>query len=302
MIWQRLYSKTSGLEKGTLQQLKSLLRRSAVPADPEKNVKSTEDFLQLVLVGHILVAAQEVLNDKHYGSVHELSECIVDRFVELGEGKLECNGDRVLLYASELLTLGLLWMSFYDAIREGDGKRIVRVWKFLLISFRATRHHNYAKEAFNLLMQVEYLCSERTKAQILWGRFINTAGRQGCNMPCDLFMEHLNRRLKGVIRNIGANVTKSSLTRASRSVNIIEQVCQTLLAEVGHKQDSNYHCVPRFEQDLTTVVTVLTDAKVFCKIPKRQHCSFKFKHGLFVTCSKEEIKDWIFGHISNTIL
>lgn len=302
MIWQRLYSKTSGLEKGTLQQLKSLLRRSAVPADPEKNVKSTEDFLQLVLVGHILVAAQEVLNDKHYGSVHELSECIVDRFVELGEGELECNGDRVLLYASELLTLGLLWMSFYDAIREGDGKRIVRVWKFLLISFRATGHHNYAKEAFNLLMQVEYLCSERTKAQILWGRFINTAGRQGCNMPCDLFMEHLNRRLKGVIRNIGANVTKSSLTRASRSVNIIEQVCQTLLAEVGHKQDSNYHCVPRFEQDLTTVVTVLTDAKVFCKIPKRQHCSFKFKHGLFVTCSKEEIKDWIFGHISNTIL
>ena len=79
-------------------------------------------------------------------------------------------------------------------------------------------------------------------------------------------------------------------------------VCQTLLAEVGHKQDSNYHCIPRFEHDLTTVVTVLTDAKVFCKIPKRQHCSFKFKHGLFVTCSKEEIKDWIFGHISNTVL
>ena len=69
----------------------------------------------------------------------------------------------------------------------------------------ATNHRNYAKEAFTLLMHIEYLSSEREKSQIMWGRFVNSRGRQGCNVPYDLHMEHLNRRLKGVIRNLGAS-------------------------------------------------------------------------------------------------
>ena len=39
------------MEKGTLVQLRNL-NRSAVPYDPEKNMKSAKDFLELVLVTH----------------------------------------------------------------------------------------------------------------------------------------------------------------------------------------------------------------------------------------------------------
>ena len=35
-------------------------------------------------------------------------------------------------------------------------------------------------------------------------RFVNTQGRRGCNVPCDLHIEHLNRRLKGIIKNMGS--------------------------------------------------------------------------------------------------
>ena len=32
-----------------------------------------------------------------------------------------------------LLSLGLLWHGFHDFVREGDGERILRYWKFLCV-------------------------------------------------------------------------------------------------------------------------------------------------------------------------
>ena len=36
--------------------------------------------------------------------------------------------DQVLLYASEIFSLGLLYMEFLNAIREGDGTRIIHCY------------------------------------------------------------------------------------------------------------------------------------------------------------------------------
>lgn len=80
------------------------------------------------------------------------------------------------IYVYELLSLGLLWHGFHDAIREGDGKRVLRYWKFMLVEFKLTIHRNYAKEAVNLLLQYNYILSEREKAQLPWSHFVNTRG------------------------------------------------------------------------------------------------------------------------------
>ena len=34
---------------------------------------------------------------------------------------------------TEVLTLGLLWLGFNDAIKEGDGEKVFVYWKFLLL-------------------------------------------------------------------------------------------------------------------------------------------------------------------------
>lgn len=94
----------------------------------------------------------------------------------------------VHIYAFKVLSLGLLWHGFHDAIREGDGDRILQYWKFLLVLFKLTNHYNYAKEAVNLLLQYNYVFSEREKAQLLYSRCVNTRGRPGVNIPCDLHM------------------------------------------------------------------------------------------------------------------
>ena len=97
--------------------------------------------------------------------------------------------DLIHLYACELLTLGLIWHNYYDAIKEGDGERVLRIWKQLTVIFRETGHRNYAKEGALLLIHYNFMASERIAMQILTSRFINTKGRMGCNLPCDLHLD-----------------------------------------------------------------------------------------------------------------
>ena len=104
--------------------------------------------------------------------------------------------DHVQEYAKEVLSLGLFYLEFQDAIREGDGLRVFRCWKFMFLWFRQTKHTNYTIEAMNLLVQYYYLFTPRLAEQLIWVHFINTQGGLGHNIPADLHMEHLNRACK----------------------------------------------------------------------------------------------------------
>ena len=62
-------------------------------------------------------------------SVEELAQLIVDKYVCLlcipsGTDPTDC----VLTYSSEVITLGLLAEVYHDAIREGDGKRLLIIF------------------------------------------------------------------------------------------------------------------------------------------------------------------------------
>ena len=105
-----------------------------------------------------------------------------------------------------MLILGLLWHCYYDAIKEGDGDCVMLIWKYLLLVFKASCRRNYSIEAAIVLLQKQYLLSPRKAAQLTWSRFVNTQGQIGCNLPCDLHMEHLNRRLKEVLQHLGSNI------------------------------------------------------------------------------------------------
>ena len=70
---------------------------------------------------------------------------------------------------------------------------------------------------------------------------MNTQGRHGCNIPCDLHMEHLNHRLKNIIRNMGSNIQPPSLVRAAKSVGVVHNVCSLFEEEMrGHKEPDRH--------------------------------------------------------------
>ena len=128
--------------------------------------------------------------------------------------------DNVQAYARELLMLGLIYNEFSDGIREGDGERVIRCWKFLMLIFKAAQRKNYSCEAFALLAQIKFILSPRLSQQLTWSRFINTRGGKGHNIPCDLYMEHLNRVLKDGIKGLGANKSERAITRLGKCINM----------------------------------------------------------------------------------
>ena len=57
-------------------------------------------------------------------------------------------------------------MEFKDAIREGDGRRIIRVWKVFMLYFHYARHKNYKHEAFLLISYVNACASPLFATQL----------------------------------------------------------------------------------------------------------------------------------------
>ena len=208
MIWKNLYQAKSGRDKGSLLQLKTAINRSNVPQDPKNNMNAAEAFIEDALAAHVLAAAGDILGytsaddllsatelPSTFTGVPKLADDIIAQFVEVDSIGTSSGRyvDEVQQRAVDTLTIGLLWSAYHDAVREGNGEMVVEVWRYLLLIFRMSKRNNYAYEAASLLVQLEYLCSERMQMQIKYARFVNTLGQIGKNVPCDLHMEHLNR-------------------------------------------------------------------------------------------------------------
>ena len=110
-----------------MYQLRNLINRNSVPTDPSSNMNSAEDFLLLLLHAHSVAAANTILDVTQFTSANELARAIVLNYVRIDstQNQSQCE-DGVYGYAVEFLTLALLWHGFHDAIREGDGERILR--------------------------------------------------------------------------------------------------------------------------------------------------------------------------------
>ena len=275
-----------------MYHLRNLINRTAIPVDPEKNMNASEDFLLLLVHSHVVAAAKVMQSINPTESVTELAKMIVVNYVRLpkidDEDTEKCD-DGVYLYAIELLSLGLLWHGFHDAIREGDGERILRYWKFLLVLFKSTNHRNYAKEAVNLLFQYYYKFSEREQAQLLWSSCINTRGLPGYNIPCDLFMEHLNRRLKTVIRAMKSNVNSTTIEKAGKAIASVNHVCQQFELHTSKHVHSDHHPYPSFGKDFEITLQALEEEQVFLPLSVRKHTSFRFKCGLMETQKRSDL-------------
>ena len=168
-------------------------------------------------------------------------------------------------------------------------------WKYLLPVFKTAKRTNYSIEAVNIHFQMQHLLSPRQAAELMWSRFVNTQGRQGCNIPCDLHMEHLNRRLKLALSNLGPNVRPAAIVRTAKVVGVMDKVCQLFEVETTRSTSStsNYHTYPGFAKDYKLVVTTLQDAKVFTLHSGREHSTYNHKSTLLENFKNKDYLEWV---------
>lgn len=90
---------------------------------------------------------------------------------------------------------------------------------------------------------------------------MNVHGRLGCNIPVDLHMEHLNRRLKCMMRNLGSKHTSISY---SQNCKIFRSSGYSLSqAELEASVSKGYCSYPSFAKDFNQILHVLEEQKVY---------------------------------------
>lgn len=122
-------------------------------------------------------------------------------------------GHDVFNYNCALLADGLFFLNFLDAISEGDGLRVMRQYKYMLVYCRADGQHSnkYALECLYQSFYINSLFSPRDCERLVWNRSVNNKGGRGNNIAHDLEVEHSNLYNKGGIRNLGPNVTEKAV-------------------------------------------------------------------------------------------
>ena len=208
--------------------------------------------------------------------------------------------DYVYNYACVRLSLGMLIFNFNDAVKEGDGERIVRCWKYMLLLFKAHSHNKYALAALQLLASILALLTPQQAHSLIWNRTVNNKGGAANNISLDLRMEHIVHLIKEMLANLGANLHPSAALRCSKAVKPIEDLLSSIDSELNVKRPSGKHTISRSQTDFQAIVKELhTKAEVFLEKCEegREHSAFpKFQRSLLANLDHDKLNSWINNH------
>ena len=182
--------------------------------------------------------------------------------------------DGVYNYSCAALSFFMLILNFQDAIRRGDGERVIRLYKFLLLYFKASGKHKYAFHSLRLLVQVEHLLPPRVSHQLIWNRFVNLSGQPDSNFPMDLFVEFMNKVFKMDCVGFHGRITDEAVQRVSRAAQKLDKVLRASDKAGSVKGRSGDHKKRDVKQDVLSLIEVQHEERIFDERPGRHHHAF----------------------------
>ena len=286
VIWEELYSTSSVRDKGSLYQLRILIDRRNVVSDPKKDLHACQSFLHTVLEATILAvfASQhssetfDIALDSIFPTgmpespeskircLTSLASAIVDNLHvdALSVPRIDC--DDSANYTYKLLGMSLLALDLEDAVREGDGKRIILLWKFLLALFRQAGKTKYALEAFILSYNLNVSLTAKQSSQLMHDCTCNVKGRKGENKSLGLQMEHMNRSFKVDISTFSPHLSESTVMKVSRVSPTVQKFMEKFDNDMAVRPDSARHTTPSQDTDRHTIFRELMANKKLCCI------------------------------------
>ena len=79
----------------------------------------------IAVYAHVIAAAKQLLSAAEFDSVEAIAKEIVVQFITFEPDVKIKASDKVRLYATQVLTLGLLWHGFNDSIRKETELRFI---------------------------------------------------------------------------------------------------------------------------------------------------------------------------------
>ncbi|KAL3836462.1 hypothetical protein ACJMK2_021894 [Sinanodonta woodiana] len=139
----------------------------------------------------------------------------------------EAQHDRVKHYDYNVLQLGLLYMQFLDVCQITDRSRLLTTLKYMMPVFKAVNSRSkYALEILRFLAHQQASYYLHTANKSLYGLFVNTDGKIDSHIPADLQMEHIVRKIKKLVKNVGFNNIMGTISRKSRALAGMSHVAE----------------------------------------------------------------------------
>lgn len=235
--------------------------------------------------------AREEHEKKHGLHIDQSSHAPVDKKAER---------DDMLNYQYALLEYGMLFRNFSDAVSEGDGQRIIRCWKFFLMFLKGDgqRSCKYALEGLNIMCQIYALLSPRDAHRLIWNRSVKAKSGMGGNIPLDLALEHFNRVLKQLIKNMGPNASnEKAVNRFAKAIGVTKQLMDNFDLDCKVLKRAGHHVAKAATCDLKKLVAELVKCDAFTLHADRQYKRFsKVEPSLLSNFKMDSMFKWINEH------
>ena len=204
--------------------------------------------------------------------------------------------DQLYNYSRTALSLSLLAWDFHDATQLADGERVVRLYKYLMLYFKASDKTKYSYHSLRLLAQLKCFLTERKAHELTHNRFVNNKGGIRNNHPCDLDMEFRNRTTKEQCVGFRGKVTPAAVKRVSEASQRIEEAMDTYDQESKVKKQSGKNEPESHEKDVTTLIQKMLSEKpgIFEVKPGRYHHAFPdFPSSPLARLNHADLSKWI---------
>ena len=189
-------------------------------------------------------------------------------------------------YNCAILTNGLFFLNFLDAVSEGDGQRLIRQYKLLLLYCKADGQHSkkYALESLYQFFLIFALLSPRDAERFVWNRTVNNGGGKGKNIALDL----------------DQNLNERSVSRVCHAEKGTRNLVQTMDRNLQRHSDSWKHSSVSLDRDLSELVKRLVNNRALEEMPARQYRHFcSFERNPFKNVQASSIYKWINGYKKN---
>ena len=219
-------------------------------------------------------------------------------------GVTKNTSDDVFNYNCALLADCFLFFNFLDAIKEGDGVRLMRQYKYFMLYCKADDPHStkYSLECLYQFFLVYSLLSPRDSERFTWNRFTNNHGKKGTNIPLDEATEHSNNYVKQAIKNLGPNLTEAAISRICKAESSTASILENLDESLKRHAKSGKHSDPSKERDLHELIKRAEEMNVFEETVGRCYNHFcDFKRDRLEDLDASKLYHWINKHKKNML-
>ena len=210
----------------------------------------------------------------------------------------------MLSYQLSFMQLAMLVMNFHDGVSEASGDRILRQWKFILVTLHADgSSEKYILEALYLLLQYYCILSPQAAEQLIWNMSCKSSPGPGKNIPLDMALEQYNNILKTGIRNMGPhNTNPKSVDRFCRALVVNKTIIENFdkMSKLSRRVGS--HREKKAVNDIERIVNQLLENNALTKCKTRRYQFYNnMPCSIFDGFNFNTLFSWIENHKNNII-